>query len=213
MASNSSEVARGQADVARAMSALRALEQRPNQARIEAAIASVTEAAQVLAAAQVPDVIGVAAIQMVRGRIEALRGDPFASLSSEVAVLLARNVSNGDLGEHLLVEALLCAARNHRLAYRLTLSRRRASEALAVAQIRLGAGDPAIAECWTELGRTCEAAGDVAAAQAAYRQAHVVPDERATDSPRAAPSFAEARPQSPQIRDFPDASVGPSAQD
>jgi tetratricopeptide (TPR) repeat protein len=165
------EVARGETHVAAAVSALRALEQSPTQASIEAAMAMATEIGQALAAASVPDVVGVAAIQMVRGRIEGLRAEPLASLTSEVAVLLARSASNGDPGEHLLVEALLCAARNHRLAGRLTLARLRAGEALAVAKVRLEPGDPAIAACWSELGKACEATGDVAAARAAYRQA------------------------------------------
>jgi hypothetical protein len=168
---SSPEVARGETHVAAVVSALRALEQSPTHASIEAAMAMATEIGQDLASASVPDVVGVAAIQMVRGRIEALRGEPLASLSAEVAVLLARSVSNGDLGEHLLVEALLCAARNHQLAGRQTLARLRAGEALAVAKVRLEPGDLAIAACWSELGKVCEATGDVTAARAAYRQA------------------------------------------
>jgi cytochrome c-type biogenesis protein CcmH/NrfG len=168
----SPEVEPAKAHVASAVSALRALEQEPTEAGIEAAVAIATEVGQALAAASVPDVNGVAAIQIVRARIEALRGEPLASFSSEVAVLLARNISNGSLGEHLLVEALLCAARNHRSANRLNLARLRTTEALAVAQIRLGANDPVTRLCWSELGETCEAAGDVTAARAAYRQAH-----------------------------------------
>jgi hypothetical protein len=172
MANHSSPGAEpGEAQVAFAVSALRDLRHTPTQACIEAAIAAASEVGQVLAAASVPDVIGVAAIQIVRARLEGLRSEPLASLSSEVAVLLARNISNGEVGEHLLVEALLCAARNHRSAGRTNLARFRASEALAVAQIRLGARDPATAVCWSELGEACEAEGDVTAARAAYRQA------------------------------------------
>jgi hypothetical protein len=165
------EVARGETHVAAAGSALRDLEQSPTQASIEAAMAMATEIGQALAAASAPDAAGVAAIMMVRGRIEALRGEPLASLTSEVAVLLARSVSNGDLGEHLLVEALLCAARSHRLAGRFTLARLRAGEALAVAKVQLEPSAPAIAACWSELGKACEGTGDLTAARAAYRQA------------------------------------------
>jgi hypothetical protein len=129
------------------------------------------EAGRALGAAAVPDPVGVAAVQLLRARLEALCGEALASLSSEAAVLLARNVSDRDLSQHLLIEALLCAARGHRADDRLDLARRRASEALAEAQVRVGTSDPATAECWRELGKICDAMDDATAANAAYQEA------------------------------------------
>ena len=153
------------------LATFRALEDGPAGDRLAAATTTAAEVGCDVAAAPDPNPVEVAAIQLLRGRIETLRGDLLASHSTEVAVLLARHVISSDLGEKLLIEALLCSAQSHRAANRLDIARQRAAEALAVAELDLEPNDPVLAGCWTELARTSEAMGDATASSAAYRAA------------------------------------------
>jgi hypothetical protein len=153
------------------LATLTAIESNPSEENRVAAAEAVSAVSRMLVSSSRPDSAALAAVQVLRGWLEALAGEELASVTAEVAVRLAEEISDANEGDRILVAALLSAARSHSRGGRPGIARLRAAEALAVAQVRLGSTHPATTASWKELGRVCEELLDLTAARAAYRGA------------------------------------------